>query len=71
MLPIQVPSMRTWGTRLPPSSTTVMFICCPISFPFRSAASMTLRASSCVTMNILSTEEKCNRHAKTELHVAY
>src|SRR5882672_3502386 len=46
MLPIQALSMRTCATRLPPSSATAMFIGCPISEAFFSAAAITLRASS-------------------------
>src|SRR5271157_5377434 len=46
MLPIQAPSMRTWATRLPPSSATAMFMGCPISCAFFSAAAMTRRASA-------------------------
>jgi hypothetical protein len=49
-------------TRLPPSSTTAV--------SFRSVASMTLRAFSGVTMDILATEERCNCHSKIGLHVA-
>src|ERR1700688_2047774 len=48
MLPIQAPSMRRWETRLPPSSTTAMFIGCLISTAFVSAAAMIFRASSSV-----------------------
>ena len=34
--------MRTWETRLPPASATAMFMGCPISWDFFSAAAMTL-----------------------------
>src|ERR1700744_6607906 len=47
--PIHAPSMRTWATRLPPSSATAMFMGWPISFAFFSAAAITRRAASSVT----------------------
>src|SRR5437899_7425163 len=50
ILPSQAPSMRTWDTRLPPSSAMAMFIGCPISAAFFSAAAITRRASSKRTM---------------------
>src|SRR5690242_17254957 len=50
MLPIHAPSMRTCATRLPPPSTTAMFMGWPISAALRSAAAITLLASSKVTM---------------------
>jgi len=62
--------MRTWETRLPPSSTTALFMGCLISLAFRSAASMTLRSSSSVTINILSEEKECNHHSKSGLQVS-
>ena len=49
-LPSQAPSMRTWATRLPPSSATAMFIGCPISCAFFSAAAITRRASARLTI---------------------
>src|SRR5467141_2894573 len=52
MLPIQAPSMRTCATMLPPSSATAMFIGCPISLAFFSAAEITRRASSSFTADI-------------------
>src|SRR5258708_14350802 len=54
MLPMQAPSMRTWDTRLPPSSTTAMFIGCLISTAFCSAAAMIFRASSSVIVMLPS-----------------
>src|SRR5271167_4402033 len=42
--------MRTWATKLPPPSATAMFIGCPISTDFFSAAAITRRASANVTM---------------------
>jgi hypothetical protein len=45
MLPIQAPSIRTCAMRFPPSSTTAMFMGCPISDAFFSAAPIILRAS--------------------------
>src|SRR5450755_1362147 len=53
MLPIQALSMRTCATRLPPKSTTAMFMGCPISRAFSSAASMTRLASVNVTISLL------------------
>src|SRR5947209_2631158 len=44
-LPIHARSMRTCATRLPPASTTAMFIGWPISSALRSPASITRRAS--------------------------
>src|SRR5260370_1253765 len=46
MLPIQALSIRTWATMFPPSSATAMFMGCPISLAFFSAALITRRASS-------------------------
>jgi len=69
-LPIQAPSMRTWETRLPPSSTTAMFMGCLISTAFCSAAAMTLRASSSVTITILCNEQECKRRSKIGLPVS-
>src|SRR5215469_16610294 len=46
MLPIQAPSIRTWASRLPPPSTTAMFIGWPISFALLSPAAITRLASS-------------------------
>src|SRR5579871_1615114 len=46
MLPSHAPSILTWDTRLPPSSATAMFMGCPISAAFFSAAAITLRASA-------------------------
>src|SRR6185369_2483412 len=45
-LPVQAPSIRTWETRLPSSSTTAMFIGWPSSCARRSPAAITLRASA-------------------------
>src|SRR4051794_9016088 len=52
MLPNQAPSMRTCEIRLPPSSATAMFIGCPISFAFLSAAVIILRASSSLIIDL-------------------
>src|SRR5215469_14331979 len=57
MLPSHAPSMRTCATRLPPSSATAMFIGCLISAAFFSAAAMTLRASSSLTIFSPGTHE--------------
>src|SRR6202008_334123 len=46
----EAPSMRAWLTRFPPASTTAIFIGCPISRAFSSAAAMTQRASLNVIM---------------------
>src|SRR5260370_5703866 len=54
VLPIQAASMRTWETRLPPSSTTATFIGCLISTAFFSAAAMIFRASSSVIVMLPS-----------------
>src|SRR5689334_6953770 len=53
-LPIHAPSIRTCATKFPPSSATAMFIGCPISLAFFSAATITLRSSSKPTMGIRS-----------------
>jgi hypothetical protein len=50
--------------------TTAMFMGLLISLAFRSAASMTLRASSSVSIYVLSKEEECNHHSKSGLHVS-
>src|SRR5699024_10534838 len=50
MLPIHAPSIRTCATRLPPASATAIFIGCPISAAFFSAAAITRLASSSVTI---------------------
>src|SRR5713101_2778265 len=52
MLPIQALSMRMWATMFPPSSATAIFIGCPISLAFFSAALITRRASSSFTADI-------------------
>src|SRR5258708_11934373 len=52
MLPIQALSMRMWATMFPPSSATAIFIGCPISLAFSSAALITRRASSSFTTDI-------------------
>src|SRR5258707_732843 len=70
MLPIQAPSMRTWETRLPPSSTTAIFMGCLISTAFCSAAAMTLRASSSVSITILYHGQICKRRSKIDLPVS-
>src|ERR1700687_2792709 len=54
MLPIHAPSRGTGETRLPPSSTTAMFIGCLISTAFFSAAAMIFRASSSVIVMLPS-----------------
>jgi hypothetical protein len=46
ILPSHAPSILMWLTKFPPASTTAMFIGCPISRAFFSAAEMTRRASS-------------------------
>jgi hypothetical protein len=56
MLPIHAPSMRTCETRFPPPSTTAMFIGCPISAAFPSAAAITRRASANVTIVLSSSK---------------
>src|SRR3954447_4988546 len=53
MLPSQALSMRTWATRLPPASTTAMFMGWPISSAFFSAAAMIRFASARVTIIVL------------------
>src|SRR5215210_1931669 len=53
MLPTNAPSILTCAFRLPPASTTAMSIGCPISSAFRSAASMTRRASSSVMVSLV------------------
>ena len=53
MLPIQALSIRTCATRLPPESTTAMFMGWPISCAFFSPAAMILLASSSVTMGTI------------------
>src|SRR5215211_615475 len=53
MLPTNAPSILTCALRLPPASTTAMSIGCPISSAFRSAASMTRRASSSVMVSFV------------------
>src|SRR5215204_2300367 len=53
MLPTNAPSILTCALRLPPASTTAMSIGCPISSAFRSAASMTCRASSSVMVSFV------------------
>src|SRR6266446_3129891 len=52
MLPIQALSIRMWATMFPPSSATAIFIGCPISLAFFSAALITRRASSSITADI-------------------
>jgi len=52
MLPIQELSIRTWATMFPPSSATAMFMGCPISCAFFSAAPITRRASSSFTADM-------------------
>src|SRR6266446_681864 len=52
MLPIQALSIRMWVTMFPPSSATAIFIGCPISVAFFSAALITRRASSSFTADI-------------------
>src|SRR5882724_5723215 len=52
MLPIQALSIRMWATMFPPSSATAIFIGCPISMAFFSAALITRRASSSLTTDI-------------------
>src|SRR3989442_8000853 len=52
MLPVQALSIRTWATMFPPSSATAIFIGCPISLAFFSAALITRRASSSFTTDI-------------------
>src|SRR5882672_6754836 len=52
MLPIQALSIRMWATMFPPSSATAIFIGCPISLAFFSAAPITRRASSSFTADI-------------------
>src|SRR5207253_1099199 len=54
MLPIQALSIRMWVTMFPPSSATAIFIGCPISLAFFSAALITRRASSSITADINS-----------------
>src|SRR2546430_16484299 len=52
MLPIQALFIRMWATMFPPSSATAIFIGCPISLAFFSAALITRRASSSFTADI-------------------
>src|SRR6266849_6456105 len=52
MLPIHALSIRMWATMFPPSSATAIFIGCPISLAFFSAALITRRASSSFTADI-------------------
>src|SRR5882672_9132932 len=52
MLPIQALFIRMWTTMFPPSSATAIFIGCPISLAFFSAALITRRASSSFTADI-------------------
>src|SRR6266436_3097856 len=52
MLPIQALSIRMWVTMFPPSSATAIFIGCPISLAFSSAALITRRASSSLTADM-------------------
>src|SRR5438128_12350560 len=52
MLPIPALSIRMWVTMFPPSSATAIFIGCPISLAFFSAALITRRASSSFTADI-------------------
>src|SRR5918994_3476887 len=54
MLPTNAPSILTCALRLPPASTTAMSIGCSISSAFRSAPSMTRRASSSVIVSFVS-----------------
>ena len=54
MLPIHAPSIRACATRLPPASTTAMFIGWPISAALASPASMTRRACASVTLTVSS-----------------
>jgi len=49
-LPIHAPSIRAWQTRLPPASTTAMFIGWASSPALFSPAAMTRRASCNVTL---------------------
>jgi hypothetical protein len=51
-------------------TTTAMFMGLLISLAFRSAASITLRPSTSVTVHILSEEEECNHHSNSGLHVS-
>src|ERR1051326_2010464 len=57
MLPIQALSIRTCATMFPPSSATAIFIGCPISLAFFSAALITRRASSSFTADIDSSSQ--------------
>src|SRR5215217_5184796 len=50
MLPSQAPSIRTCATRLPPASTTAMFIGWPISVAWVSPAARTRLASASETV---------------------
>src|SRR6266478_5399697 len=52
MLPIQALSIRMRATMFPPSSAAAIFIGCPISLAFFSAALITRRASSSFTADI-------------------
>src|ERR1700730_12198976 len=52
MAPMRALSMRACATRLPPTSTTAMFIGQPMVLALASAASMTLRAVSRLTVGI-------------------
>src|SRR5215211_6879741 len=53
MLPTNAPSILTCALRLPPASTTAMSMGCPICSAFRTAASMTRRASSRVMVSFV------------------
>src|SRR5437879_13830768 len=52
MLPIPALSLRMLVTMFPPSSSTAIFIGCPVSLAFFSAALITRRASSSFTADI-------------------
>src|SRR6267154_1839146 len=54
MLPIQPLFIRMWATMFPPSPATAIFIGCPISVAFFSAALITRRASSSFIADINS-----------------
>src|SRR6266545_4306191 len=62
MLPIQALSIRMWATMFPPSSATAIFIGCPISLAFFSAALITRRASSSFTADIDSSSLQLFQH---------
>src|SRR6476620_4411274 len=57
MLPIHALFIRMWATMFPPSSATAIFIGCPISLAFFSAALITRRASSSFTADIGSSSQ--------------